>query len=200
MSTQLPLPPEWGMLYAAEISDAQKRMQHEAAHCLLHESLKLYGAARGIAIADAPPQLSFGKMGKPALLEYPKIRFNLSHCSGLAVCLYADHECGVDCEGIREYKPRVAQRVCSDEELAVLEASEERDFLFTRLWTLKEAYVKALGIGISYPMREAGFSFTGDGIVCTKKDASFMQLLLPSHIVSVCVLKEMQEQRVIVLA
>lgn len=197
MSTRITLPPEWGMLFAAPVPIREKRLQHDAAHRLLQESLPIYAAEQGIAIAEMPPQLSFGEQGKPSLTEYPEIRFNLSHCDGLAVCLFSAYECGADCESIRRCKSRVAKRVCTPQELAALDAAENPDLLFTRLWTLKEAYVKAIGIGISYPLHEVGFAFAGDRIIPTKQDASFLQLLLPDHIVSLCVLEDMGAQRVI---
>ncbi len=197
MSHRLPIPTEWGALYAAVISKTLKHEQHEAAHRLLQECLPLYAREHGISVSKAAPVLSFGEMGKPVFRDYPRIHFNLSHCMGLAVCLFSETECGVDCESIRKYKPRTAQRVCTPQENATLEAAEDPDILFTRLWTLKEAYVKAIGIGISYPLREVGFVIDGENIVSNRTDASFMQLLLPDHVVSVCTLKRMEPQTVV---
>ncbi len=200
MTERLPIPEAWGMLFAASLPEAQKRRHHELAHGLLREKLPEYEHSCNTAIAAEPPRLVFGKNGKPALADYPEIRFNLSHCEGLAVCLFSPYECGADCESIRKYKLRTAQRVCSAQELAALEHAVDQDLLFTRLWTLKEAYVKAIGIGISYPMREVSFAFEGDKIVSSKPDASFIQLLLKEHIVSVCVLHEGMEQRIVTIA
>lgn len=197
MSHRLPIPTEWGALYAAVVAESQKQGQHEAAHRLLQECLPQYAREYGISVSEAPPMLTFGEMGKPVFRDYPQICFNLSHCTGLAVCLFSETECGVDCESIRKYKPRTAQRVCTPQENAALEAAEDPDILFTRLWTLKESYVKAIGIGISYPLREVGFVIDGENIVSNRSDASFMQLLLPEHIVSVCVLKRMDTQTVV---
>ncbi len=197
MSDRLPLPAEWGALYAAAISETLKQEQHEAAHRLLQECLPQYAREYGISVPEAPPVLSFGKMGKPSFREYPELHFNLSHCSGLAVCLFSGVECGVDCESIRKYKPRTAQRVCTPQEIAALQTAENPDLLFTRFWTLKESYVKAIGIGISHPLHEVGFVIAGDSIVSNCSDASFMQFLLEDHIVSVCVLKKMEAQTVV---
>lgn len=200
MSIRLTLPPAWGMLFADPVPLNEKRLQHAAAHRLLQEGLPLYAAERGVEIAQTPPLLSFGAQGKPSLTEYPELRFNLSHCDGLAVCLFSAYECGADCETIRSYKQRTAERVCSPEELAMLADTQDKDYLFTKLWTLKEAYVKAIGIGISYPLREVSFAFAEDRIIASKQEASFQQLLLKEHIVSVCVLHPMPEQRVITIA
>ena len=198
MTERLPLPPEWGMLYALPMPDAPKKEHHAIAHGLLQEKLPEYAAACGIAVGST--SLRFGKNGKPSFAEHPEIRFNLSHCEGLAVCLFSPHECGADCESIRKYKRRTAERVCSAQELEVLEHADDPDFLFTRLWTLKEAYVKAIGIGISYPLREVSFAFENNRIIASKQAASFQQLLLKEHIVSICVLGKMPEQRVITIA
>ncbi len=198
MTDRLPIPEGFGTLYAHFMPDAAKRQHHDLAHELLHKTLPQYAQSRSIAVNDAP-RLVFGKNGKPSLAEHPEIRFNLSHCDGLAVCLFSPHECGADCESIRTYKPRTAQRVCSDSELAALEQAEDRDFLFTRLWTLKESYVKAIGIGISYPLREVSFAFADDRIISSKPEASFYQLLLDGHVVSVCVLGDMPEQKVLTM-
>lgn len=195
---RLPLPPQWGRLYATAICGDKKQGQHEAAHRLLQESLAQYGQEEGVCI-PLPPMLGFGKMGKPFLREHPQLHFNLSHCRGLAVCLLSDTVCGVDCESIRRCKPRIAERVCNAQERALLEQAEDADFLFTRLWTLKEAYVKAIGVGISYPLCEAGFSFEDDRILTNRSDASFMQFLLPEHIVSVCCMRHMEKQCVITM-
>lgn len=200
MTERLPVPEAWGMLFAAPLPEAQKRCHHELAHGLLREKLPEYGSSRNITTYDEPPRLAFGKNGKPTLADYPEIHFNLSHCEGLAVCLFSPYECGADCENIRKFKQRTAERVCSAEELAALDKAQDKDYLFTRLWTLKEAYVKAIGIGISYPLREVSFAFENDRIIASKQEASFQQLLLKEHIVSVCVLHPMPEQRVVTIA
>lgn len=193
---RLPLPEAFGMLFCCG-AEGKAQEQHEAAHALLRQSLPLYGADRALMIPADAPTLCYVGNGKPVLAQYPQVEFNLSHCEGLAACLFSEVPCGVDAESIRRYRERTAKRVCSPEEQAMLAAAEEPDLLFTRLWTLKEAYVKAIGIGISYPLREVSFSFSGDRILSSKPEASFAQLLLPGHILSVCVMKPLPEQPVI---
>ncbi len=193
-SILLPLPDGWGMLFIRHLPPCTKKQQHEAAHELLEESLRAYTEAHGMEM----PTLEFacGHAGKPFLPAHPEICFNLSHCEGMAVCLVTDCECGADAEPVRKLRPRVAERVCSAEEKQLLADSEDPDLLFTRLWTLKEAYVKAIGIGISYPMATVSFVPGEVQIQSNRPEAAFAQFLLPGHVISVCRLCVQKEQPV----
>lgn len=169
------------------LKELEHKEYHAHAHNLLRECLKTYGITY---CAETP--LTKNDMGKPALAEHPEIHFNLSHAKGISACITADRECGIDCEQIREYRPNVAKRAFSASERELLESlpEDKRDIMFTRLWTLKESYVKAIGTGISYPLDTVGFAFDGSRIIPDKKDCSFRQYLINGgkYIVSVCIL------------
>lgn len=168
-----------------------KELEHKEYHChahnLLRECLKTYGIDYN---ADTP--IIKNDMGKPSLAERPDIHFNLSHAKGISACIVSERECGIDCEQKREYRPNVAKRAFSESEREFLESlpEEERDMMFTRLWTLKESYVKAIGTGISYPLNTVGFAFDGDEIISDKKGCRFRQYLIHGgkYIVSLCIL------------
>ncbi len=97
-----------------------------------------------------------GAFGKPELAgpaAGPRA-FNLSHTQGLVVCAVARAgQLGVDAEWIDPPRARLelARRYFAPEETALLEAADEtcRAQLFFRLWTLKEAFLKARGTGLS---------------------------------------------------
>lgn len=171
------------------LKEVPKKEQRSHAHKLLRECLR---TRRIEYVADETPVIR-NEHGKPSLAEYPEIKYNLSHANGIAVCLISDTECGVDCEGVRPYRPNVVKRAFSENEKILIEnASEsERDLLFFRLWTLKEAYVKAIGIGISYPLNTVEFSFDGNRIISSVKDHTFRQYILKDgkFIVAVCTKK-----------
>ena len=83
-----------------------------------------------------------------------KLRFNLSHCAGMVVCAFAyGRDVGIDSENITAGRriASIARRFFTATESAALLAVPEsaRALTFSRLWTLKEAYVKARGLGIS---------------------------------------------------
>ncbi len=165
--------------------DKDKKEYHAHAHSLLRECLR----HRGI-IYDDSLVFSSGEHGKPALSGYTDVHFNLSHAAGIAACIVSSRECGIDCEMVREYRPNVIRRAFSEEEKRLMEETpeSERSLMFFRLWTLKEAYVKAIGIGISYPLDTASFSFSEDGgIVTDISSCTFRQYIIKEkYVVSVC--------------
>ncbi|KAI3437852.1 hypothetical protein D9Q98_000298 [Chlorella vulgaris] len=111
--------------------------------------------------------------GKPCLL-WPfamsgehKLHFNLTHTASLiGLAVTVEGRVGLDVESAvrrtRQDPLRLARRRFSDAEIADLQACPDdssRAACFLQLWTLKEAYVKALGRGISAPPGLRSFSF-----------------------------------------
>lgn len=116
----------------------------------------------GQALLRTPGSLQFsaGSHGKPALVDSTELQFNKSHSGELAVVAVARScEVGVDVEQLREVSDaeQIAARYFSPAESAELlkEADpDERRAAFFRCWTRKEAYVKAVGGGLSIPLDE----------------------------------------------
>jgi len=118
----------------------------------------------GYYLNTAPSGIRFqyNPYGKP-LLEGPLssvgLNFNLSHSHGKVLLAFARGlKVGVDLESLRSHVSfdQIATRYFSAEEaLAVVEATgEEKPRLFFRSWTFKEAYIKALGQGLSFPLNQ----------------------------------------------
>ena len=115
--------------------------------------------ALGIALGERPGavQFHFNPYGKPYLVQPARpIHFNLSHSEHrVLIALAFDREIGVDIERMRPVDPvALAERyfsVAERERLSRLEGREQLDAFF-RGWTRKESYVKAVGLGFSYPL------------------------------------------------
>lgn len=167
------------------IKELPKEAQHSHAHRLLRECLRPYG----IDYSESTKIIK-GELGKPSLADYPDVHYNITHADGIAAAVSCKKECGIDAERVRKYRPNVIKRAFSEGEKTLIENTpeEERDLLFFRLWTLKESYVKAIGIGVSYPMNTAEFSFDGDEIITNIEGYSFKQYVLRdgAFVVSVC--------------
>ena len=160
----------------------------------------------------APRAFAFGENahGRPEIaspaLDSP-LRFNLSHSGGIVACvLGASKQVGVDVERLDRpsIDPRVIRRYCSEPEQAALGllGDRQRHERFLQLWTLKEAYVKARGTGLTLPLASISFAMAADG----PGDVSFNGVdeearwmfahtrLEPAHLLAVAAEREPGEQ------
>jgi 4'-phosphopantetheinyl transferase len=120
----------------------------------------------------APDQVRFvyGPYGKPALADEHntgRLCFNTSHSHELAVYAFVqENEIGVDVEYIKTdfASEDIARHFFSADEVEALMAiaEKERAAAFFRCWTRKEAYIKAIGSGLSHPLAEFDVSFAAD--------------------------------------
>jgi 4'-phosphopantetheinyl transferase len=107
-----------------------------------------------------------GPHGRPEIASPPTdVRFNLSHSGGTVVCALArGQEVGVDVESLdrRQPDPAIVARYCSAAEAADVLASGDDWFeRFLTCWTLKEAYLKARGLGIGVALSDISFDLAG---------------------------------------
>src|SRR5262249_14010343 len=104
--------------------------------------------------------LSYGPQGKPAVVAPTgsvDLQFSLAHSSHVAVyAVSAGCPVGIDVEGMRPLSDmdRIAARTFSPRECAALRKLPPglRAVGFFNCWTRKEAYIKAVGLGLSYPL------------------------------------------------
>jgi phosphopantetheinyl transferase len=105
----------------------------------------------------APHDLAFsvGRYGKPALIADPSLCFSLSHCDeGVALAVSDGHEIGIDIESLRRHvdvDATLSFTAAPTESARVLAqpSMHQRKAELLRLWVLKEAVLKSLGIGLS---------------------------------------------------
>lgn len=116
-----------------------------------------------------------GPHDKPELASpvTPRVEFNLSHSGEAALFAFAvGRRVGVDVERIRPGTDvnGLAQQVFTPAEIEKLSSTPEREKedLFFTLWTQKEAYIKAVGLGLSAPVREIT---VGQGLIPAGDDA-----------------------------
>ncbi|MDB6096738.1 MAG: phosphopantetheine-protein transferase [Francisellaceae bacterium] len=110
--------------------------------------------------------LSFNEYGKP-FLKYHNLYFNVSHTKGCllyAFCLKTS--VGIDIEKretITDILSLATLFFSENEYLRFLELdNSEKPLAFYRCWTRKESYLKAIGIGLSFPMNQIEVSFYPD--------------------------------------
>jgi 4'-phosphopantetheinyl transferase len=108
-----------------------------------------------------------GERGRPEIASPDtRLHFNLAHSAGLVVCAVAwNREVGVDVEDLarRPVDWNVVPRYCAPHEIADIGSQNGQwHDRFLRYWTLKEAYLKARGLGISVPLEQISFQIEGE--------------------------------------
>ena len=100
--------------------------------------------------------------GKPYLDGVSDLFFNISHSEGMVMCAISDKEVGCDIEALRDFDIEIAKRFFCDEEYEQIlncKTKNEQNDMFLRLWTLKESFLKATGLGLSLPLNSFKVSF-----------------------------------------
>lgn len=146
---------------------AEDRHSYLVSHAMLRQVLS---AHTGLEPADW--LFTRSKHGRPEVgnSDIKGIRFNLTHTRGLAACIVTkDIACGIDAElpDAGRQITGIAQRMFSEEEqrlLGTMHGPEMSTAFFTR-WVLREAFVKAKGIGISYPTRKLVFDIDDENTI-----------------------------------
>jgi 4'-phosphopantetheinyl transferase len=156
-----PLPAHWFKLLdqdeqtkASRFHFAADRRQYIAAHALVRSMLASYTGER-------PDTLQFWRAagGRPELAQNTDLRFNLSRTRTLVACALARVDpVGLDIESFdhAEAGPEIAQSCFTQTEIELVRKLGHDGFL--RLWTLKEAFLKATGDGLSRPLNSFSFS------------------------------------------
>ena len=163
---------------AARFKFERHRREYIATHTLTRAALS--------HAHPLPPQswgFSCNKFGKPSPVPECGLGFNQSNSVELTVCLvvlphpirHVAGDVGVDVESLTRAADIVplASRVFSAVERAQLDAlpAAERPDRALLLWTLKEAYIKARGMGLSLPLQKISFLFDGRRLTDRRQSA-----------------------------
>jgi 4'-phosphopantetheinyl transferase len=130
------------------------------------------------------------KFGKP-YFEGSKVYFNISHSGNYVVAAVSKHKIGIDIQRIQKDKHRIAEKNFLPEECEYINEVEEETVVqqrFCEIWTIKEAYLKNIGIGLRKPLNSFEVSLKGETPqIVGKKDYRFVQMKLDSrYIIAVC--------------
>jgi 4'-phosphopantetheinyl transferase len=126
--------------------------------------------SRYLKTNPAKIQFSYSAYGKPALAgdhSANDLQFNLGHSHEVAVYAFSlKRQLGIDIEHLRPEVSgdEIAQRFFATAEVAALREvpSGHRTEAFFNCWTRKEAYIKARGEGLTFPLADFAVSMTPD--------------------------------------
>lgn len=161
----------------------QDRVRSIAAFCLL-----------SVALGSIPRAFSIHKYDKPDIPDGPC--FNMTHAGDCVAAAVAEAPVGIDAEAVRSAPYEVMTRVFTAHEIRQIDAAPDRDRAFFTFWTLKESYIKALGLGFSFPLREVEFTLAGNAVRCSDAGFVFTPYMLPHCQVSVCAKRPIELERI----
>ncbi|GAB2923783.1 4'-phosphopantetheinyl transferase superfamily protein [Paraburkholderia jirisanensis] len=155
-----------------------------------------------LGVAANTLRFAANQYGRPYLLHDGGLSFSISHTAGMIVVATSrSGEIGVDLESRETSRATniLAERCFAPGEIVAFRsiAPSHADETFLSIWTLKEAYIKARGTGLSLPLKSFQFDLTNSGSIDFLPPAhspagplpSFWLLQPgPSHLCAVCAL------------
>ena len=157
--------------------------------CVYSYILVKLGLAKEYGIQDTLPW-DYEEYGKPVLKEHKDICFNISHSGYGVICGISSKAVGVDIQEIVPYDKDIGEMILSEDERSYIQSSKKPDVSFTEMWTLKESYVKMLGIGIDTDLRKISFNLGQDSFY--KYGKYFEKRLIDNYVISYCASEPMQ--------
>lgn len=139
-------------------------------------------------------------LGKPLVKDIP-LYVSISHSGEYAAAVASPSPVGIDIEKIRPVRLGMAAMICTEDEREDIFGSlnipsdedieeTEREALslkLLRLWTLKEAYLKAIGTGLAGGLRSVSFKTVGSDIIGPVGYTFSSEMSPAGYITSVCI-------------
>lgn len=148
------------------------RFWPDAQRSLVAELLARAVIGRRLGRSNAEITFIRGANRKPRLERAGGFEFNLSHSGRWIICASAFSPVGVDVERIGSFAWDDIEEALSAEERARLDPTADSAWraAFTVLWTAKESYLKALGVGLDVPPSELTVEIDGEGTIRLRRN------------------------------
>lgn len=110
-----------------------------------------------------PDKVDIGRKskGKPISIDHPNLRFNMSNSGRRVVYAFSlDEEIGIDLERLRDMPDLdelIEKNYNNYEQNYINKIPEKRLYRFFKFWTIKESYLKAIGVGMRIPPEDLEF-------------------------------------------
>ncbi len=132
-----------------------------------------------LKISDSEIKFGYNEHGKPYLMNNPNYHFSVSHSVDCIVFTSAAFPVGIDVEKISVPNFKIAKRFFTENENNYINASEDKNTAFYKIWTAKEAYIKMLGTGFATPI--SSFDVLNNSL-----PYEFAAEIINSNIITVC--------------
>ena len=116
------------------------------------ELLLIHALPASLERPRLPLTIAVDELGKP-YLQNSRIQFSTSHSGPYTACAVAAYPLGLDIQTPVSYNAAAVKRCCTENEEAFVQDSEDKDYAFTMLWSMKESVMKAKGTGFHRAMK-----------------------------------------------
>jgi 4'-phosphopantetheinyl transferase len=158
---------------------ARYRFWEDRQRSLLGQVLVRYAIIKNFYLANDEIKIIRNTYGKPFISGIGGIYFNVSHSGDWVVFVINTENVGIDVQEVTDIKVSIAEHFFSREENEFLAAlgKEEKLSGFYNMWSLKEAYIKALGLGFTMPLNSFTVIRTSEGfeVKCTKERKFYLK-------------------------
>ncbi len=132
--------------------DKLKPSRHHADIALVGQALRRYALNKEFGIPYENMKFGKNEHGKPFLIGFESVYFNVSHSGNICVCAVYDNEVGVDIQlNNQNVNEALTQKYFTTREIELLSSAppSEKERLYFDFWAKHESLVKYYGLGIS---------------------------------------------------
>lgn len=141
---------------------------------------------------DSDIGLTYNKYQKP-YLKNNDIYFNISHSGEYVICAISKDEVGCDIEYIKDIDMKIANKFFYENEYKTILNSNKQLETFYRIWTLKESFMKNLGLGFNIELNSFEIVLSNNPVVIQKINNNkyyFKEIDIKNYKCSICLLND----------
>lgn len=137
-------------------------------------------------------ELTYNQYQKP-YLKNNEIYFNISHSGEYVICAISNDEVGCDIELIKDIDMKIANKFFNDNEYKAIINSNSQLDTFYRIWTLKESFMKNLGLGFNIELNSFEITLASNPMVNQNMNSNryyFKEIDINNYKCSICLLND----------
>lgn len=143
---------------------------YDSVRCIMSYVLTEY-IVKEVYGKDAAIEIVYNRYGKPALKNYPDIKYNITHSGEWVIIAYNNKDIGIDIEKIRPVTIKIAKYFTDSEKEYLYSKHGDENENIIRLWTIKESYLKFLGKGLSQSLKSFSVDLEKNRIIIDNKES-----------------------------
>lgn len=165
-----------------KLNNKEDKIRSLGAELAIKKAFELFG------LYYKDEEILIDENGKP-YLKSNHAYFNYSHSNNRALCVVSSSRVGCDIELIKNNKEEIASRFFTINEFNNIKCSGSND-AFYKIWTLKESFIKCIGLGLKIPLNSFEINVNNDDIKINQKinknEYKFLSYMVDGYELAIC--------------